>query len=81
MAQVCLFDQPQGHRHDVPGVRDHGGPDRRGALDRDPHGIAEPRHPVLPLTARIQRVRHRARPDHDLLHGHAGHAPYIYNII
>ncbi len=27
---------------------------------------------ILPVAARIQRVRHRPRPDHDLLHGHAG---------
>ena len=31
MAALRLFDEPQGHRHDVPGVRDHGRRDRRAA--------------------------------------------------
>ena len=41
-------------------------------VDRHPARIAKSRAAVLPHAARIQRVRHRARPDHDLLHGDAG---------
>ncbi len=35
--------------------------------------LQNPGMQFFPSAARIQRVRHRARPDHDLLHGHAGH--------
>ena len=34
--------------------------------------LQEPGHADLPRRAHVQRVHHRARPDHDLLHGHAG---------
>ena len=34
--------------------------------------LQNPGMQIFPQLARVQRVRHRARPDHDLLHGHAG---------
>ncbi len=46
--------------------------DRRLHVDRHPHGAAVPRHAGLPRQPSVQRVHHRARPDHDLLHGDAG---------
>ena len=72
LAPFRLFDQPQGHRHDVPGVRAGRRADRRHAVDRhaaraDVSGPAD-----LPRRPHVQRVHHRARPDHDLLHGDAG---------
>ena len=41
-------------------------------VDRDPHRADVSRRAVLPRIPHLQRVRDRARPDHDLLHGHAG---------
>ena len=41
-------------------------------VDRHAHGAADPRPADLPRQPSVQRVHHRARPDHDLLHGHAG---------
>src|ERR1051325_6935480 len=37
MAPLRLFDEPQGHRHDVPGVRHHRRTDPLHALDRHAH--------------------------------------------
>ena len=48
LAALRLFDQPQGHRHDVPGVRDHRRPHRRRAVDRHAHGAAGAGHADLP---------------------------------
>ena len=73
MAPFRLFDEPQGHRHDVPGLRDHRRRDRRRCLSIAMRAeLHESRPADFPDAARVQRVRHRARPDHDLLHGHAG---------
>ena len=72
VAPLRLFDQPQGHRHDVPRVRHGRRRDRRLHVDRHPHGAAVPRPAGVPRQPSVQRVHHRARPDHDLLHGHAG---------
>ena len=72
MAPLRLFDQSQGHRHDVPGVRHGRRRDRRLHVGRHPHGAAVPRTAGVPRQPSVQRVHHRARPDHDLLHGHAG---------
>ena len=51
MAPVRLFDEPQGHRHDVPGLRDHRRCDRRRALGRHAHGAAGAGPAVLRRTA------------------------------
>src|SRR5580704_13713011 len=72
MATVRLFDEPQGHRDDVPRVRNHRGLDRRRAVDRHSHGTDVSRAADLPEPARVQRLYDRPRLDHDLLHGHAG---------
>ena len=49
MAPLRLFDQPQGHRHDVPGVRDHGGRDRRRSCrSRSALELHDSRHADLP---------------------------------
>ena len=49
------------------------GRDRRLPLDRDPRSnCMNPGMQIFPAPHDIQRVRHRARPDHDLLHGDAG---------
>ena len=74
---LVLFDQPQGHRHAVPDLRDHRRPDRRRLLGLHAHGAAGAGHPVFRHRRRarrpaLERGHHRARPDHDLLHGHAG---------
>ena len=45
---------------------------RRHPVDRHAARAAGARPADLPRRAHVQRVHHRARPDHDLLHGHAG---------
>ena len=42
------------------------------AVDRHPARADASRPAVLPRDAPVQRVHHRPRPDHDLLHGDAG---------
>ena len=71
LAALCLLDQPQGHRHDVPRVRARRRTGRRRAVDRDASGTDASGPTVLSRRAHVQRVHDRARPDHDLLHGHA----------
>ena len=90
LAPLRLLDQPQGHRHDVPHLRDRRGGDRCRAVGLHAPRAAGTRHPDLPRPcldglrlgrtgrprrgqAHVQCVHHRSRPDHDLLHGHAGH--------
>ena len=70
---VAVLDQPQGHRHDVPAVRHHGRADRRLPVGRDAHGAAGAGPAVFRQRPHVQRVRHRARPHHGVLHGDAGH--------
>ena len=70
---VALLHQPQGHRHDVPAVRHHGRADRRLPVGRHAHGAAGAGAAVLRQRPHVQRVRHRARPHHGVLHGDAGH--------
>src|ERR1019366_9518588 len=48
MAAFRLLHEPQGHRHDVPGVRARGRSDRWLAVDRHPARAAKPGHPVFP---------------------------------
>src|SRR5262245_2368508 len=48
LAAFRIFDEPQGHRHDVSCVRACCRRDRRGDVGRDPHGIAESRRDDLP---------------------------------
>jgi len=72
LAALPLFDQPQGHRHDVSRVcvgRRIGG---RDSLHRPPARADASWAAVLPRRPHVQRLHHRAWPDHDLLHGHAG---------
>ena len=70
---VAQFDEPQGHRHDVPAVRHHGRADRRLPVGGDAHGAAGAGPAVFRQRPHVQRVRHRPRPHHGVLHGDAGH--------
>src|SRR5690606_41950797 len=42
---LVSLDQPQGYRHALPDLRDHGGHYRRPYVGRHPHGAAGARHP------------------------------------
>ena len=53
LAPVRLFDEPQGHRHAVPPVRHHRGPDRRRAVGADALGAAGAGH--LPVSSARRR--------------------------
>ena len=57
LAPLALQHEPQGHRHDVPGVRDHRRPDRRHLLGGDAPRAAASRRAVLQ-----RRRRHARRP-------------------
>ena len=98
MEALPLFDEPQGHRHDVSVVRDFRGRDRGHPVDPDALRASGARHPDLPRPgghglwrrgrrldrcrqAHVQRVRHRARPAHDLLHGHAGDDRRLWQLV
>src|SRR5712691_3091376 len=72
LAALPLFDQPQGHRYDVPGVRAGGRIGRRRPVDRDAARADAAGAAVLSRAPHVQRVHDRARTDHDFLHGHAG---------
>ncbi len=72
LAAVDVFHQPQGHRHPLPAVLVLRRPRRRRLLDPDAHGAAGAGAADLLQSAGLQRGRHRPRPDHGVLPGHAG---------
>ena len=72
LAPLCLFDQPQGHRHDVPGVCADRRPGRRRDVDPDPRRADVSGPADLPRDALLRRGGHRARAGDDLLRDHAG---------
>ena len=72
LAAVVLLDEPQGHRHALPPVRLLGGRGRRLPVLRDADGAGGAGAAVLHQPADLQRLRHRPRPHHGVLHGDAG---------
>ena len=56
------------------------GPNRRNHFSCDPDGIAAARAADFYQHAHLQRVRDRSRPDHDLLHAHAGDDGWIWQL-
>ena len=69
---MALLHEPQRHRHDVFVLRDCCRSRGRCSLDRHPSGAARAGDAVLCRWPRVQCVYHWPRPDHGVLHGHAG---------
>src|SRR6185437_11539649 len=80
LATLSLFNQPQGHRHDVLRVRDMCGIDWRNLFRRDPDGIATAGPADFHEYAYLQRVCDRPRSDHDLFYADAGDDGWIWQL-
>ena len=65
-------DQPQGYRHALSVLRDHRRGSSAGSLDHHPRQPDASGQRALQRRPTLQRDHHRARPDHGVLHGHAG---------
>ena len=70
---LAVLDEPQGHRHDVLDIRHHQRPHRRCLVGRHAPRAARAGAAVFRRRPHVQRVRHRPRPHHGVLHGDAGH--------
>ena len=66
LGALGLFDQPQGHRHALPDLRDHRRHHRRRAVGRHAHGAAGAGHPDLPRPGadglRLSKATPRSTP-------------------
>ena len=72
MAPLPLFNQSQGHRHNVPGLRPGGGGRRWNAVHWHADGTPAAWFANISQSPRLRCLHHCARPDHDLFHGDAG---------
>ena len=78
---LAVLDQPQGHRHAVPDLRDHRRADRRPDVGRharpaDASGQRAHHRPSV-----LQRADHGARPDHGVLRRHAGDVRRVRQLV
>ena len=71
LAPLAVRDEPQGHRHDVPGVLADDADGRRRARAADPRR-AVPARPAVRQPGAVQPADHDARADHGLRRDHAG---------
>src|SRR6266508_3126436 len=72
MAPLPLFDEPQGHWDNVPGVRDRRRRHRWLALNRHPARATAAWHADFCRRTSFQCVRDRTWFDHGVLYDHAG---------
>ena len=75
-----LFDQSQGHRHDVPHLRHCRRSDRRFALDGYPYRAHVSGHADFWQPRRFQYVCERPWPHHDFFHDHACHDRRVWQL-